>query len=140
MGVHHTSYIEISSRGFSDIIDITSDVESALATSGLTHGLLTVFVPGSTGSVTTIEYESGVVEDLREAIERLVPSDRAYRHDLKWGDGNGFSHVRAALFKPGLTLPFSDGRLVLGTWQQIVFIDFDNRPRNRRLVVQLVGD
>jgi secondary thiamine-phosphate synthase enzyme len=135
----HSSHIEVSSRGFSDVIDITGEVESILYKSGLTDGIVSVFVPGSTASITTIEYESGVIEDLKEAIEKLVPSDKTYKHDRRWGDGNGFSHVRAALLKPGLTIPFLERKLALGTWQQIVFIDFDNRPRRRSLVVQVVG-
>ncbi len=108
--------------------------------SGIKDGPASVFVTGSTASVTTIEYESGVVEDLKEAIERLAPSDITYRHDTRWGDGNGFSHVRAALLKPGLTIPVINGGLALGTWQQIVLIDFDNRPCTGRMVVQIVGD
>ncbi len=138
--MHHTSRIELSSRGFSDVIDITRKVESIVHESGITTGLVSVFVPGSTASVTTIEYESGVVEDLKEAIERLVPSNKTYKHDQRWGDGNGFSHIRAALLKPGLTVPLVSGKLTLGTWQQIVFIDFDNRPRKRSLVVQVLGE
>ncbi len=138
--MHYTSSIKVSSSGFSDIIDITRDVESVVADSGIRDGIVCVFVPGSTASVTTIEYESGVVEDLRKAIERLVPSDIPYRHDSRWGDGNGFSHVRASLMKPGICVPVVQGRLSLGTWQQIVFVDFDNRPRTRNLVVQIVGD
>ena len=135
-----TTFIELNSRGFTDIVDITESVRRAVIESELTEGLAAVFVPGSTASVTTIEYEEGVIEDLRQAIERLVPSDIAYRHDARWQDGNGFSHVRAALLKPGITVPFRDRTLLLGTWQQIVFIDFDNRPRKRRIIVQLVGE
>ncbi len=138
--MHYTAGIDISSKGFSDIIDITRKVSSIVSDSGIRDGLVSIFVPGSTGSITTIEYEEGVVQDLRDAIERLVPSSIDYRHDLRWGDGNGFSHVRAALMKPGLTVPLSGGRLTLGTWQQIVFIDFDNRPRRRNIVVQVLGD
>jgi secondary thiamine-phosphate synthase enzyme len=138
--MHFSSRITLSSRGFSDVIDITAMVEAVLAESGITDGLLTVFVPGSTGSITTIEYESGVVSDLREALSRLAPESIPYEHDARWGDGNGFSHVRAALLKPGLTVPVVEGALTLGTWQQIVFLDFDNRPRQRSLVVQVVGD
>jgi secondary thiamine-phosphate synthase enzyme len=137
--MHFSSRITISSRGFSDVIDITARVEAVLSESGITDGILTVFVPGSTGSVTTIEYESGVVSDLKEALSRLVPESITYKHDARWGDGNGFSHVRAALLKPGLTVPVVEGALTLGTWQQIVFLDFDNRPRQRSLVVQVVG-
>ncbi len=135
-----TTFIELSSRGFTDIVDITESVRRAVLESELTEGLAAVFVPGSTASVTTIEHEDGVIEDLRQAIERLVPSDMAYLHDARWQDGNGFSHVRAALLKPGITVPFRDRTLLLGTWQQIVFIDFDNRPRKRRIIVQLVGE
>jgi secondary thiamine-phosphate synthase enzyme len=138
--MHHSSHIEVSSKGFSDVIDITAEVSSILRDSGIKEGLLTVFVPGSTASVTTVEFEPGVVEDLRRAVERLIPSTAAYRHDGRWGDGNGFAHVRAALLKPGLTIPVVGGELTLGTWQQIAFIDFDNRPRKRRLVVQAVGE
>ncbi len=135
-----TTFIELNSRGFTDIVDITESVRRAVLESELTEGLAAVFVPGSTASVTTIEHEDGVIEDLRQAIERLVPSDMAYLHDARWQDGNGFSHVRAALLKPGITVPFRDRTLLLGTWQQIVFIDFDNRPRKRRIIVQLVGE
>jgi len=99
-----------------------------------------VFCPGSTGAITTIEYESGVLQDLKDALERIAPSDISYQHDRRWEDGNGFSHVRAALMKPGLTVPLVSGRLTLGTWQQIVFIDFDNRSRHREIVVQVVGE
>ncbi len=138
--MHYSSTIDLESKGFSDVIDITGRVESILNGSGISDGLVSVFVPGSTASITTIEFESGVVEDLKKAVERLAPSDVPYAHDARWGDGNGFSHVRAALMKPGLTVPVIDGRLTLGTWQQIVFIDFDNKGRRRRLVVQIVGD
>ncbi len=138
--MHYSGYIDINSKGFSDCIDITRKAESIVRESGIKDGLVSIFVTGSTASVTTIEYESGVVEDLKDAIERLIPSDTPYRHDKRWGDGNGFSHLRAALLKPGLTVPVIDGSLTLGAWQQIVLIDFDNRPRARRLVVQIVGD
>jgi secondary thiamine-phosphate synthase enzyme len=111
-----------------------------LERSGIRDGLLTVFCRGSTGAVTTIEYESGVVNDLKKAIERVAPSNITYEHDKRWGDGNGFSHVRAALMKPSLTVPVMGGRLELGTWQQLVFIDFDNRPRNREIIVQITGE
>ena len=138
--MHYSSRIEVSSKGFSDVIDITAEVASILEKSGLSDGIISIFVPGSTASVTTIEYEEGVIDDLKKAIERIVPSTIAYKHDRRWGDGNGFSHVRAAFLKPGLTVPFMDKKPALGTWQQIVFIDFDNRPRKRRLVVQIIGD
>ena len=135
----HSETISLNTKGFTDIIDITPQVSSIVEQSGIHDGLVTVFCPGSTGALTTIEYESGVIRDLQKAIERLIPSDVAYEHDRRWGDGNGFSHVRAAFMKPSLTIPLTQGRLALGTWQQIVFIDFDNRGRQRRLVVQIVG-
>jgi secondary thiamine-phosphate synthase enzyme len=132
--------ISIGTKGFSDIIDLTPHVMDALNRSKIKDGLVTVFCPGSTGSVTTIEYESGVLRDLQKAIEKIVPSDIPYEHDKRWGDGNGFSHVRAALMKPGLTVPLIKGKLSLGTWQQIVFIDFDNRRRERNLLVHVLGE
>lgn len=132
--------ISISTKGFSDILDITPHVVEMVNRSGIKNGLVTVFCPGSTGAITTIENESGVLRDLQRAIERMAPSDIPYEHDQRWGDGNGFSHVRAALMKPSLTIPLVQGRLTLGTWQQIVFIDFDNRKRSRSLLVQIIGD
>ncbi|HON60174.1 MAG TPA: secondary thiamine-phosphate synthase enzyme YjbQ, partial [Smithella sp.] len=106
----------------------------------ITDGLVTVFCPGSTGAVTTIEYETGVLQDLKKALERLVPGDIPYAHDRRWGDGNGFAHVRAALMKPSLSVPLVSASLTLGTWQQIVFMDFDNRERHRDIAVQVIGD
>jgi secondary thiamine-phosphate synthase enzyme len=135
-----THTFSLSTKGFTDVIDITGHVSSAVGRSGVKDGLVTVFCQGSTGAVTTIEYESGVVNDLRKAIERIAPSNIPYEHDRRWGDGNGFSHVRAALMKPALTVPLTGGELSLGTWQQIVFIDFDNRKRQRKLIVQVVGE
>jgi secondary thiamine-phosphate synthase enzyme len=132
--------IPVSTKGFSDIIDMTPRVIDALKRSGIADGLVTVFCPGSTGAVTTIEYESGVLRDLQKAIERIAPSNIPYEHDKRWGDGNGFSHVRAALMKPSLTIPIIKGKLTLGTWQQIVFIDFDNRKRERNLSVHVMGE
>jgi secondary thiamine-phosphate synthase enzyme len=132
--------VSLSTKGFGDIQDITSPVAATVGKSRIKNGTVTVFCPGSTGSVTTIEYESGVLEDLKKAIERMVPSDIPYAHDRRWGDGNGFSHVRAALLGPSLTVPVSQGELALGTWQQIVFIDFDNRSRRRNIVVQVMGE
>ena len=122
-----------------DIIDITPPVSDKLAESGLTEGQVLIFVPGSTAAITTIEYESGVVRDLREAIGRLAPAGIPYRHDAKWGDGNGYAHVRAALLGPSLTVPLVKRRLVLGTWQQIVLVDFDNEPRDRTVLVSVSG-
>ncbi len=139
MGVH-TVREHVKSRGDSDILDITALAESALHKSGLKRGVLNAFVPGSTAGLTTIEYESGAVQDLRAAIERLAPKNLRYAHDLRWGDGNGYSHVRAALLKPGLAIPFEEGCLLLGTWQQLILIDFDNRPRTREIIFQVVGE
>jgi secondary thiamine-phosphate synthase enzyme len=132
--------ISLHTKGFSDILDITHQVDAATDHSGIKNGLVTVFCPGSTGSVTTIEYESGVLRDLQIAIQKIVPANIPYEHDKRWGDGNGFSHVRAALMKPSLTIPLIKGKLALGTWQQIVFIDFDNRSRERNLIVQIMGE
>jgi secondary thiamine-phosphate synthase enzyme len=135
-----TETLSLPTKGFSDIIDLTGKVETIARSSGIANGLVTVFCPGSTGAVTTIEYESGVLEDLKGAIEELAPSDRAYAHDRRWGDGNGFAHVRSALLGPSLSVPLVRGNLGLGTWQQIVFIDFDNRRRQRKILVQILGE
>lgn len=135
-----TETISLSTKGFCDIINITPQVLSILKHSSIADGLITVFCPGSTGAITTIEYESGVLQDLKDALERIAPSDIFYKHDERWGDGNGFSHVRAALMKPSLSVPLMRGKLTLGTWQQIVFIDFDNRSRHREIVVQVMGN
>lgn len=135
-----TKTIKLQTQGFSDILNVTPQVLSILEGSSMSDGLICVFCPGSTGSVTTIEYESGVLHDLKKALERIAPSDIPYRHDERWGDGNGFAHVRAALMKPSLTIPLVDGRPTLGTWQQIVFIDFDNRKRHREIIVQMIGE
>jgi secondary thiamine-phosphate synthase enzyme len=132
--------ISLSAKGYSDMIDMTPKVDAAIQRSKIENGLVTVFCPGSTGAITTIEYESGVLRDLQRAIEKIAPSNISYEHDKRWGDGNGFSHVRAALMKPSLTIPLVKGKLSLGTWQQIVFIDFDNRERRRDLIVQVIGE
>ena len=121
--------LSFQTRGFNDTKDITAEVSKKLSSSGLKDGIVILFVPGSTGGLTTIEYESGLVKDFSEFMEKIAPSDVTYHHDAAWGDGNGFSHVRASLLGASLTVPFSDGRLSLGTWQQIVFVDFDNRSR-----------
>jgi secondary thiamine-phosphate synthase enzyme len=133
------SYLSFKTSGDTDIIDITDHVSHKVAESGLTEGQVLIFVPGSTAAVTTIEYETGVVTDLQEAIERIAPSGIPYRHDARWGDGNGYAHVRAAILGPSLTVPLIQGRLVLGTWQQIVLADFDNKPRNRKVLVSISG-
>ena len=136
----YSETVSLSTKGFSDIIDITHHVVDVIEHSGIENGLVTVFCAGSTGAVTTIEYESGVLKDLQKAIEKIAPSDIPYEHDQRWGDGNGFSHVRAALMKPSVTIPLIQGRLTLGTWQQIVFIDFDNRRRERNILIQVMGE
>jgi secondary thiamine-phosphate synthase enzyme len=133
------SYLSIRTSGDTDIIDITADVARKVADSGLTEGQVLIFVPGSTAAVTTIEHESGVVRDFKEAMERLAPTGIPYRHDARWGDGNGYAHVRAALLGPSLAIPLAGGRLALGTWQQIVLVDFDNEPRDRKVLVAVSG-
>jgi len=132
--------ISLSTKGFCDIQDITPSVSAIVSRSKIKNGTVTVFCPGSTAGVTTIEHEGGVLEDLKKTIERIAPSNIPYAHDQRWGDGNGFSHVRAALLGPSLTVPILQGSLALGTWQQIVFIDFDNRGRGRNIVVQVMGE
>lgn len=136
----YTETFTVKAKGYCDVVDITGQVSAGARRSGASNGAVTVFCPGSTCSVTTIEYESGAVRDLQRAIENLAPSDVPYDHDRRWGDGNGFSHVRAALMTPSLTVPLLDGRLALGTWQQIVFLDFDNRERTRDLILQVIGE
>lgn len=131
--------IDIETKGTNDVLNLTSKVCEVLKGTKLNSGIACLILPGSTGVVTTIEYEPGVVRDLVEAIERMTPRNIPYHHDTAWGDGNGFSHVRSALFGPSFTFPFIEKKPVLGTWQQIVFVECDNRPRNRRLFLQLVG-
>ena len=132
--------LSLSTKGFSDIIDITHRVVTVLERSKIEDGLVTVFCPGSTAGLTTIEYESGVLKDLQKAIEKIAPHGIPYDHDRRWGDGNGFSQVRAALMRPSLTVPVINGKLTLGTWQQIVFIDFDNRGRTRTVIIHVMGE
>ncbi len=134
-----TGYIEFATKGDADIIDITGEVSDAVSESGVTDGIVVVFAPGATGAVTTIEYESGLISDFRGMLERIAPQNIAYAHNLRWGDGNGHSHVRASLLGPSLSVPLIGGRMQLGTWQQIIFVDLDNRPRDRKLIVQIVG-
>ncbi|RME46834.1 MAG: YjbQ family protein [Chloroflexi bacterium] len=135
-----TQRITLETRGHGDIHDITRQVANAVRDSGLRAGIVTVFTPSSTSALTTIEYESGCLSDLNRLMDEIIPPDRDYKHNLRWGDGNGHSHIRASLLGPSLTVPFVDGRLTLGTWQQIVFCDFDNRSRHRELVVQIIGE
>ena len=129
---------QIKTKGFNDIIDITPEVEKAVSQSKIKEGICLVSSPGSTGGITTIEYEPELLKDFKEFLEKLVPSDKDYRHDKVWGEKNGFSHILSALIKPFLAIPIEEGKLVLGTWQQIVFIDFDSRPRTREIVISLV--
>jgi secondary thiamine-phosphate synthase enzyme len=134
-----THTFTVKTKGFTDIQDLTPQIESLIRKEGLQEGSVLVFVPGATGGLTTIEFESGALSDLKEAIERMAPEGIQYAHDARWGDGNGFSHVRAALIKPDLEIPVSRGDLMLGTWQQVILCDFDNRSRDRRVVCQLRG-
>lgn len=135
-----TEHIELKTQGHADMHDLTSDVAQVLEASGLKNGTVTIFTPSSTSALTTIEYESGALADLARAMQEIAPEDREYKHNLRWRDGNGHSHLRAALLGPSLSVPVLEGRMTLGTWQQILFIDFDVRPRQRRLVVQAVGE
>lgn len=135
-----TERIVLRSQGHADAIDITAQVAQAVQRSGLRNGMVTVFTPGSTCGLTTIEYEPGAVADLRRVLDEIVPPGRDYEHHKRWGDDNGHSHVRSALVGCSLTIPFAEGRLTLGTWQQVVFLDFDTHPRRRELVVQILGE
>lgn len=130
----------IQTKGFSDIRDITADVRDIIKKSGIKAGLVTVFAVGSTASITTIEHEPALVEDMRDKLEEFAPHTMHSRHSQTWGDDNGFSHIRATFMGPGLTVPVSDGAAVLGTWQQIAVIDHDNRPRSRKIFVQVMGE
>ena len=135
-----TKSIRLKSKGETDIIDITDKVSDCVEDSKVKDGIVTIFASGSTAALTTIEYESGLIKDLRQSLEIIAPRRGQYHHNLRWQDGNGFSHVRSAILGPSLTVPFSNKRLQLGTWQQIVFIDFDNRPRSREIIVQIIGE
>ncbi len=135
-----TKNIKLQTQGETDIIDITAMVEGVIRSSKINSGTATVFVPGSTGGITSIEYEPGLISDLKRLFEQIAPKHADYEHNKRWGDGNGYSHVRAALLGPSFTVPIVNKNLRLGTWQQIVFIDFDNRPRSRQLIVQIVGE
>jgi secondary thiamine-phosphate synthase enzyme len=135
-----TESISLTTRGDADIHDITDQISRHITQCGLEDGTVTVFCPSSTSALTTIEYEGGALSDLRRLFDEIVPRNREYAHNERWHDGNGHSHIRAALLGPSLTIPFVDGELTLGTWQQVIYIDFDNRPRQRKLVVQLIGE
>jgi secondary thiamine-phosphate synthase enzyme len=135
-----TQEISLETQGHTDIIDLTASVQERVSASGFGEGIVTVFCPGATGGLTTVEWEDGVLSDLRQVFDEIAPPDRDYRHHRRWGDDNGSAHVRAALIGPSLTVPFAAARLTLGTWQHIVFLDFDTRPRSRRLVIQVMGE
>jgi secondary thiamine-phosphate synthase enzyme len=135
-----TRQLSIQTRGEGDILDVTGDVARAVAGSTLKNGAVTVFVPGSTGALTTIEYEPGLLKDLPNVLERVAPRELGYEHERRWHDGNGHSHVRASIIGPSITVPFVDGRLTLGTWQQIVFLELDVHNRRRELVLQIIGE
>lgn len=129
-----------NTAGFCDIVDITAKVKAEIDGKSIQRGLLSLFVNGSTAALTTMEFEPGLIQDLKEFVEKNIPSNRRYHHDERWNDNNGFSHLRASLFGPSLSIPIENGRLCLGTWQQVVLLDFDNRPRSREIIVQLIGD
>ena len=135
-----TKKIKLSTKGDTDIINITAEVASAVLSSDLKNGSVTIFVPGSTGGITTVEYEPGLVEDLKTFFEKIAPKSDTYQHNIRWQDGNGYSHIRASFLGPGTTVPFINGKMPLGKWQQIIFIDFDNRPRDREIIIQIIGE
>jgi len=135
-----TERIHLTSRREGDILDITDQVEGAVRGTGIRNGVATVFVPGATGAITTIEYEPGLIHDFPAMLERVAPRGISYEHEKRWHDGNGHSHVRASLVGPSLTVPFTEGSLTLGTWQQIVFVEMDRRGRSREIVLQVLGE
>ena len=135
-----TKTLFFQTRGENDILDITDDVTQAVNTTKMNNGIVTIFVPGATGAITTIEYEPGLLIDLPNILEKIAPKNLLYEHEKRWHDGNGHSHVRASLIGPSLTVPVVDGTLTLGTWQQIVFIELDARSRRRKLILQIIGE
>ena len=135
-----TKRISLQTKGECDIIDITPQVEQQVTETDISNGTVTIFVAGSTAGISTIEFESGLLSDFQGMWERNIPRNIPYNHDRRWGDGNGYSHVRASLLGASLVVPFNDKRLTLGTWQQIVLVDFDNRPRSRQVIVQIMGE
>ena len=132
--------LHLQTQGDTQAVDITDSVQQALRESPLKDGIVTLFIPGSTAALTTIEFEDGAIRDLQRLFDEILPPNRDYAHNARWGDGNGHSHVRAALLGPSLTIPFVDGMLTLGTWQQIILVDFDNRPRSRTVIAQFIGE
>ena len=135
-----TKKISLSTAGDCDVKDLTDSVRAAVSESSINSGVVTVFVPGSTAGVTTIEFESGAISDLKRTFSKLIPEDIPYAHNERWGDGNGHSHIRASILGPSISVPFSSSDLITGTWQQIILVDFDNRPRQREVVLQIVGE
>ncbi|MBN2256670.1 MAG: YjbQ family protein [Anaerolineaceae bacterium] len=132
--------LELDTKGNGDVLNINDMLVERVSQTGISNGIVVVFCPSSTSALTTIEYESGCIQDLKSFFERVTPSDMEYKHNQRWGDGNGFSHLRAALLGASLTIPLRNGKLTLGTWQQVVLVDFDNRPRRREMVVQIIGE
>ena len=132
--------IHIQTQGNCDMVDITPQIAKEISISGINNGIVTIFISGSTAGITTIEYEGGLVSDFKAMWDRNVPQNTTYQHDIRWGDGNGFSHVRASLLGPSLVVPFTNKKMTLGTWQQIIVVDFDNRPRSREIVLQMLGE
>jgi secondary thiamine-phosphate synthase enzyme len=135
-----THTISLETRGRGDILEITDQVRDCLNSSQLVHGIATIFTPSATSAITSLEFEPGCVQDFQRIFDDIIPPDREYIHNQRWGDGNGHSHARAALLKASFTVPFTDRNLTLGTWQSLVLVDFDNRPRSRKLIVQLIGE
>jgi len=135
-----TTKLRLDTRGRDDMLDITGKVEEAVSNANVKDGIVTIFISGSTGSVTTIEYEPGLIKDIKDAGERLAPSSKSYAHNETWGDGNGHSHIKASIIGPSLTVPFEKGKMTLGTWQQIVVIDHDTRARSREVMIQVMGE
>ena|SRR3989338_8648470 len=135
-----TEYVNLSTKGDAEVVDITPQVSKKLESSGIKDGIVNMNVIGSTAGLTTCEYEPGLVQDIKDAFDKLIPQGKRYHHDDAWGDGNGHAHLRSSLLGPSLTIPFKDRALILGTWQQIIFIDFDNRPRQRKVVLQFLGE
>jgi len=136
----YSEYINRETKGYTDILDITDDIKRIVGRSGIQNGLVTIGVSSSTSAVTTLEFEPGLISDLRKALEIIAPEKGSYAHDEKWHDGNGFSHVRSSLIGTSKTIPISSKSLLLGTWQQVILIDFDNRPRSRKVFVQVFGE
>ena len=135
-----TKYIPLQTSGNGDVLDITRDIRDHISKSKISDGILTVFTPSATSGITTLEFEPGCIQDLQRVFDEILPPDREYAHNQRWGDGNGHSHARAALLKPSLTIPIVKKELILGTWQSVVLVDFDNRDRQRKLVLQIMGE